>query len=260
MNGYERTRAWYNFCFEHPDRIKPIHHAIYLYTVELCNRLGWKKKFGLPTDSTMEVLGIKNYRTFIKALNELIDWGLIVLIQKSSNQYTANVIALSKNTKATTKALDKAIQFQSQSTVSIDKQLNNETLNKETLLNVSISDVPIDLLESYKLALKLQKVICQNLRDKNAPCLVQETANFYSCVTPIRKMLEQEKVTVSQIEKGIHFLSSAEGNFWKGIVLGTKIFKEKLPQLLMAANRNSKEKESLAPMNNSVKQKLEKYD
>ena len=260
MNGYERTRAWYNFCFEHPDRIKPIHHAIYLYTVELCNRLGWKKKFGLPTDSTMEVLGIKNYRTFIKALNELIDWGLIVLIQKSTNQYTANVIALSKNTKATTKALDKAIQLQSQSTVSIDKQLNNETLNNKTLFNVSVSDVPVDLLEFYKLALKLQKVICKNLRDKNAPSLVQETANFYSCVTPIQKMMEQEKVTVRQIENGIYFLGSADGNFWKGIVLSAESFKEKLPQLLMAAKRNSKEKESLAPMNHSVQQKLEKYD
>ena len=259
MTGYERTRNWFNFCFEHPDKVRPIHHAVYLYCLDLCNRLGWKQKFGLPTDSTMEVLGIKNYKTFIKALNEIIAWGFIILIQKSKNQYTANVIALSKNAKATTKALDKAILWQDQSLVSIDKLINNETLNNETLLKVKASDVPVHLKEYFKLAQKFQKVICKNLQERGAPFLVQENADFHSCVTPIQIMMEQDKVTAIQIENGIRFLSSQEGNFWKGIVLSTSIFKDKLPKLLMAA-KGKTEKESMISMNKSVQQKLEKYE
>lgn len=178
MTGYERTRNWFNFCFEHPDKVRPIHHAVYLYCLDLCNRLGWKQKFGLPTDSTMEVLGIKNYKTFIKALNEIIAWGFIILIQKSKNQYTANVIALSKNAKATTKALDKAILWQDQSLVSIDKLINNETLNNETLLKVKASDVPVHLKEYFKLAQKFQKVICKNLQERGAPFLSRRMQTF----------------------------------------------------------------------------------
>lgn len=73
-------------------------------------------------------------------------------------------------------------------------------------------------------------------------------------------MMEQDKVTATQIENGIRFLSSQEGNFWKGIVLSTSIFKDKLPKLLMAAKSNLKEKESMISMNKSVQQKLEKYE
>jgi len=38
-----------------------------------------------------------------------VDWGFIKWIQKSKNQYTANIIALVKNDNAPTKALDKAL-------------------------------------------------------------------------------------------------------------------------------------------------------
>ena len=260
MTGYERTRIWFNFCFEHPEKVKPIHHALYLYTVEMNNRFGWKEKFGLPTDSTMEVLGIKHYKTYTKALNDLIDWGFISLIQKSKNQFTANIIALTKNTKAITKALDKAILLQSQGSVSIDKQLNNETLNKKPLLEVDISDVPNSLKKYYKLAKKLQEVICENLRKKGAPSLKQENATFDSCVPTIQLMIKQDGVKTSQIEKGIRVLGSSDGNFWKSIILTTAKFREKISQLLLSAKNNSKETESMSNMSASVQQKLERYE
>jgi len=83
----------------------PRYTTLYLYIADHCNRLGWKEKFGLPTTSTMEAIGIGNYNTYKKTLNDLIAWEFIELITKSKNQYTSNVIALVKNTKAKNKGL-----------------------------------------------------------------------------------------------------------------------------------------------------------
>ncbi len=132
MNSYELSRKFWDFAFENPDRIKPIHSAIYFFAIEHCNRLGWKEKFGLPSQMVMEAIGVKNWRTYSQGLNELIDFGFIKLLEKSTNQYSSNIIAIVNFTKADTKALDKALQKhgtkQSKSIVSIDKQ---ETINKE---------------------------------------------------------------------------------------------------------------------------------
>ena len=100
MTGYEFSRRWFDFSFANTKRVKPIHTAIYFFAVERCNRLGWKSEFGFPTDLAMEALGIKNYKTYIRALQDLVKWEFIKWIQKSKNQYTANVIALVKNAKA----------------------------------------------------------------------------------------------------------------------------------------------------------------
>jgi len=108
-NIYELNRDWWNFCFENPEKIKPIHTAIYLFAIEHCNRLAWKSKFGLPTTMAMEAIGVKSYNTYINALRELVDWGFIVMIEKSKNQHSSNIVALSKNNKAHNKALDKAM-------------------------------------------------------------------------------------------------------------------------------------------------------
>ena len=114
MNGYELSRNWFDWCFENPEKISPNHSAMYFFIIEHCNRLGWKDKFGLPTEMTKDAIGIKNYRTYTNTLNDLIEWGFIELIQKSKNQHSSNIVAIVKNTKAHTKALDKAIQKQSQ--------------------------------------------------------------------------------------------------------------------------------------------------
>jgi len=140
MNSFDLSRNWFNFAFENPDIISPGHAAIYFFAIEHCNRLGNKEKFGFPTTMAMEALGIKSYKTYISLFNDLVSWGFIKLIEKSKNQYSANIIAIVKNTKANTKALDKAlikhsikqVQSTDESIVSIIKQSNNETSKQET--------------------------------------------------------------------------------------------------------------------------------
>ena len=153
LSGYELSRTWFDFCFENPELINPNHTAIYLFAVEHCNRLGWKEKFGFPTQMAMDALGIKKHQTYIKYFNDLVEWNFFSLIQKSKNQYSSNIISLSNAMPKNRKALDKAIiihgakqvssngQSTGQSNGSINKQQTNKQTNqKQTNQERAIDD------------------------------------------------------------------------------------------------------------------------
>lgn len=139
MTGYELSRDWFDWAFENPDLVSPGHTAIYFFAIEHCNRLGWKEKFGFPTQMAMDAIGIKKHETFIRYFSDLVNWGFIKLVQKSTNQYSANIISLSSAVPKNGKALENAIQKhrgkQSESTgesigsidkpITIQKTLNN---------------------------------------------------------------------------------------------------------------------------------------
>lgn len=140
FNGYELSRKWFDWSFENPEKISPNHTAIYFFAIEHCNRLGWRNKFGFPTQMVMDAIGIKKHQTYIKYFNDLVEWGFLELVQKSQNQYSANIISLISAKPKSGKALDKAIinhtakQIASigQSNSSINKPLNNITINNIT--------------------------------------------------------------------------------------------------------------------------------
>jgi hypothetical protein len=142
MESYNLSRNWFNWCFDNPDKITPTHTAVYFFAIEHCNRLGWKDKFGFPSQMAMEAIGVRSWHTYIKVFNDLVEWGFFILLEKSKNQYSSNIISLTdayvKNNKAHDKALDKALtkhaskqqQSTHQSNDSIIKQTNNIT-NKQ---------------------------------------------------------------------------------------------------------------------------------
>lgn len=149
MNSYDLSRNFWNWAFENPEKVSPNHAAIYFFAIEHCNRLGWKEKFGFPSLMTMDAIGIKKHQTYIKYFNDLIDYKFFKLIQKSRNQYSANIISLIGALPKKDKALDKAIikhaakqtqpngQSTGQSKVHIDKQVNQQTnkpINQETMI------------------------------------------------------------------------------------------------------------------------------
>jgi hypothetical protein len=104
-NGYEFTKMWYHFARQNADLIKPVHGILYLMMVELNNMLGWVDKFGIPTYNTMALIGVKDYKTYKKAFNDLEKWNLIKVVARAKNQNTSTIIALVKNPKAHPKAL-----------------------------------------------------------------------------------------------------------------------------------------------------------
>lgn len=101
-----------------------------MYIVDLWNRLWQKEKIWLPTEMTMQLLGIWSYNTYNKAYEDLVWRWFIKEIKKSKNQYSARIIAISKIDKATDEALDKANmkaldEASDETTDVIYKQLNN---------------------------------------------------------------------------------------------------------------------------------------
>lgn len=137
MNSYELSRNWFDWAFENPEKISPNHAAIYFFAIEHCNRLGWKEKFGFPTQMAMDALGIKKHQTYKRYFDELVEWGFLKLIQESKNQYSSNIISLNNALPKNGKAMDKAnikhtakqTESIGQSNSSIDKQTNNITIN-----------------------------------------------------------------------------------------------------------------------------------
>lgn len=141
MNGYNLIRDWYNFKFENPSKVKAIHSDFYCYLIDRWNRLGQKQEFGLPTSVTMESLGIGSYNTYKKTLSDLVDFGFIKIVTESKNQHQSKVIALSKNDKATDKALDEAnTKALYKAPDTIIKQKNKET-NKQTIAPTKVEAV-----------------------------------------------------------------------------------------------------------------------
>ena len=147
MDYFKLTREFWDFAFENPEKIKPNHCALYLFIVEHCNRLGWKQKFGLPTTMAKDAIGIRSYNTYINTLVDLVDFGFIDMLEKSKNQYSSNIIALSNNDKAVVKALDKAFikhdTKQSESTIQSIDSINKQ----DTIYNKPIT-IYNDVFES----------------------------------------------------------------------------------------------------------------
>jgi uncharacterized phage protein (TIGR02220 family) len=135
LNSYELSRCFINFAFDNPEKISPNHYAIYFFAIEHCNRLGWKTKFGFPTMMACDAVGIKKPQTFIKYFNDLEDWGFIKVVERSKNQYSANIISLISATPKKGEAMDKAMvkhaASKGQSNSPINKQVNNITIEQE---------------------------------------------------------------------------------------------------------------------------------
>jgi hypothetical protein len=166
MNGYDLSRNFWNWAFDNPEKISPNHAAIYFFAVEHCNRLGGKEKFGFPSQMTMDAIGIKKHSTYIRYFNDLVEFGFFKLLEKSKNQYSANIISLTNAMPKKGKALDKAFmnhaakqtESNGQSKRSIDKQLNNRTTKQ---LNTNFDEIDLEplfmklsidplLMEKYK--------------------------------------------------------------------------------------------------------------
>lgn len=146
MNGYSLSRLYFDWAFENPSKNNPTMVALYFFIVEVNNRLGWKKEFGITPKECMDALNIGSYNTYKKNFDKLIEYGFIEIVKKSANQYQSNIIALSKFDKAldepVDKALDKAL------TKHLRHSINNKTINKETNKQGEVKEV--DIKKGYK--------------------------------------------------------------------------------------------------------------
>jgi len=145
LDYFKLMRNFWDFAFENPELIKPNHCALFAFTVEHCNRLGWKLKFGLPASMVLDAIGLKSYSVYKKTFDDLVEFGFIEVIEYSRNQHSSNIVALKENYKAHYKAYNKAnvkhdrttiestLQSTLESTVSIDKPITSYLLPDKTL-------------------------------------------------------------------------------------------------------------------------------
>jgi hypothetical protein len=207
MDIYTLSRNFFNWSFENPDKINTNHVALYFFCIENCNRLGWKEKFGLPTSMAKEAIGIKNFRTYKKTLDDLVEFGFILMIEKSKNQYSSNIIAIVKYTKAHAKAhakaLDKALikhsTKQSKSIDSIDIPIYNNTSIQDT-------NTQIDKNDFYILQLEYLENLDRDIYDK--------LKTEYGIIEPlIYKHTNQHPITYYDLVQ--HLAEAIKDDAWK---------------------------------------------
>ena len=80
LSGYELSRDWFDWCFEHSDEIRPTHTALYFFAIEHCNRTWWKKSLGFLR--WLWAIGVKNWRTYSSAFEDIVNWGFFKGLQK----------------------------------------------------------------------------------------------------------------------------------------------------------------------------------
>lgn len=125
MNGYQLTDAWFEFRFQHPEKVSHAHTELYFYLVYHWNKLSQKEKIGLPSAVTMEATGIRNYKTYRKCIQDLAKFGFIRIVSEAINQHQAMVVAWGKNTKADTEALPEALTKAQQEALPYIGELSN---------------------------------------------------------------------------------------------------------------------------------------
>jgi predicted transcriptional regulator len=97
---FEYFNGYWDWASNNPNKINPTSTAIYFYILSVANELHWKESFGLSSTQIMNGVNIATYKTYKKHFDELVDSGLVKVIEPSINQYKSNVIALVKFTKA----------------------------------------------------------------------------------------------------------------------------------------------------------------
>jgi len=150
LNGYDLSRIWFDFSFENQGIVSTSDTALYFWIIEKFNRCGWVKNLSITSTENMAACGFKTYPPYKKSLDNLVDWGFILIVKQSKNQYQATIIALLKNNKALDKALDKALLKQStkqvlsnqESIFDINKTTNNEllTIKPQTIQGFDFSE------------------------------------------------------------------------------------------------------------------------
>lgn len=130
----------------------------------------------------MNGMSCKSYKTYKKALDELILFGFVKMVKQSVNQYQCNIIALVNNTEASTNALTKSLLKQIPKQVHITDQSTShihkpQTLNLEqqTIPEIEIPAEPSLAQMPNPKARKKRKVAA---KEKKAPVISESGQNF----------------------------------------------------------------------------------
>ncbi len=130
----ELIKDWFEWCRDNRDKNTTALTSLYTWILHKACELNYPDSFGLPSQDAMHHLAT-SYNTYKKHLLLLEEIGMIDIVKKAQNQYTANVIALSNFDKALTKQVQ--ITSQSNDKASINHLTKQEqSVNKASQYNI----------------------------------------------------------------------------------------------------------------------------
>jgi DNA-binding transcriptional regulator YhcF (GntR family) len=249
INGYALSHWWFEFAFRYPDKVTTTSTALFSWLCELYNKLQWPDKFGVPTIVAMSAIGIKNYRTYKKAFDNLVEWGFIEVIAKSTNQFTANTISIKsayvQNTIAkelasakNTMANQNQIQPLNKGIAHINKPNNKESkINSKTSSGVFTPDYkPNNDFDSIAFTLWKQVVNYMQKNDIESTTLKRTKVATWS--QEIESLIKHDGYTKEDLTAVMDYLKV--DSFWAMNIRCPSKLRAKFEDLLLRAQTTKK--------------------
>jgi hypothetical protein len=93
INGFNQIKAFYSWCFENQDKVKPHHVSLYMFLLNQNNRSNWIEWFKVPMDVGMAGSCISSKKTYYQCLNDLQSFSLLKY-KKGANNWKAPQIKI----------------------------------------------------------------------------------------------------------------------------------------------------------------------
>lgn len=122
--------------------------------------------------------------------------------------------------------------------VEVEGEEKEKVKGEIRLTEVKTSDVPLNEVEFYEIALNIQKKIISNILEAGGSTKKIEGAIYKTWVDPIRLMMSVDGVTREQINKAARF--GLQDSFWKTNILTTAGFRKHFDKLILDSNGTKK--------------------
>lgn len=93
LDYFQLNHAIEAFSAENP-KFTSYHIALLWHILQTSNKLNWATTFTLHSERAQHLAGFVNSKTYNKTLNSLEEFGFIEFIERSTNQYTQNIIKI----------------------------------------------------------------------------------------------------------------------------------------------------------------------
>jgi len=239
LNSYALTRAWFDFLLDNPEKVTASHGMLYLWLVEINNRCGWREKFQITARECMDGMACKSRTTYTKCLQDLIDWGFVTVVLKSTNQWQCNVVCLSKkctttsaSTSTTTgqplvQSLDNHVDYSK--TIETNKIINNTPISPEGIVDEGKNSLEENKAKREKSSSKKEEKNIEDRKEKrfDNPDLEEIFKDFVTMRNKIKKPLtdKAEKLLIAKLKKlskynsvqAIQILEQSIINCWQDV-------------------------------------------
>jgi len=81
VNGFKQVELFYEWLEDNPSKdVSPVHISLYFALLMHNSELGWKKWFLFPPYLAREMALVSSRSSYVKILDDLIEWGLIATL------------------------------------------------------------------------------------------------------------------------------------------------------------------------------------